>query len=92
MKICPSTRRRDYRKLYTQLGLAFTPQVAAAIQLSSSSENPGELSKQAIHAVRLDSRANLDNWKRRLQPEEIDRIQQLTQDLVDHFYPDFGWE
>ena len=81
-----------YRKLYTQLDLPFTPQAAAAIQLSSSSENPEELSKQAVHAVRLDSRANLDNWKRRLQPEEIDRIQQLTQDLVDHFYPDFGWE
>lgn len=79
-------------KLYAQLGLPFTPQVQAAILHSSSVENPRELSKQSVHAVHLDSRANLDNWKRRLQPEEIDRIRRLTHDLADHFYPDFDWE
>ena len=81
-----------FRPLYAGLALAFTPQVAAAIQRSSSSENPSELSKQAVHAVRLDSRANLENWKRRLEPGEIDRIRRLTQDLAAQFYPDFDWE
>jgi hypothetical protein len=81
-----------FGQLYAQLELPFTPQVQAAIQGSSSAENPGELPKQTIHAVHLDSRANLENWKRRLQPAEIDRIRRLTQDLADHFYPDFDWE
>jgi len=81
-----------FRPLYAELGLEFTPQVATAIQRSSSAENPRELSKQAVHAVRLDSRANLENWKRRLEPGEIDRIRSLTQDLAAQFYPDFDWE
>jgi hypothetical protein len=81
-----------FRALYTGLGLEFTPQVAAAIQRSSSSKNPNELSQQAVHAVRLDSRANLENWKRRLGPGEIDRVRSLTQDLAEQFYPDFDWE
>lgn len=81
-----------FHQLYDRLGLAYTPAVAASIQRSSSTENPSEVSKQTVHAVRLDSRANLENWKRRLQPEEIDRIRSLTQDQATRFYPDFDWE
>lgn len=81
-----------FRQLYDQLGLSYTPAVAASIQRSSSAENPREVSKQNAHVFHLDSRANLENWKRRLQPEEIDRIRRLTQDQANHFYPDFDWE
>lgn len=81
-----------FQQLYEGLGLDFTPAIAASIQRSSSAENPRELSKQAVHAVRLDSRANLENWKRRLDGEEITRIRSLTQDLAAHFYPDLDWE
>lgn len=89
LSIDPQT---GFSQLYAQLGLPFTPQVQATIQRSSRADNPRELSNQTIHAVHLDSRANLENWKRRLQPDEIDRIRRLTQDLADHFYPDFDWE
>jgi hypothetical protein len=81
-----------FRELYRRLGLDFTPQAETAILQSSSSENPGELSKRAVHAVQLDSRANLNNWKRRLTPNEIRRIHDLTAETAAFFYPDFDWD
>src|SRR5512143_2489658 len=66
-----------FRRLYEQLGMEFTPRVERAVLESSSSENPAELSQKRVHSVRLDSRANLHNWKRRLLPEEILRVRAL---------------
>jgi hypothetical protein len=60
-----------YRALYAALGLEFTPRVEKTILSSSSSENPRELSRKKVHAIKLDSRANVDNWKKRLTTEEI---------------------
>jgi hypothetical protein len=76
-----------YRKLYDALGLTFTPQAQEAIIAASSSENPKEVSSKTAFDVRVDSRANLQNWKRRLQPEELERIYELTQDVVGLYYP-----
>jgi len=81
-----------YRSLYTALGLNFTPQAESAILSSSSSENPVELSKRAVHSVRLDSQANLHNWKRRLSPAEIARIRELTEEVAARYYPDLNWD
>jgi hypothetical protein len=81
-----------FQKLYQALGLEFSLQAQKAVSDSSSAENPGEVSKKAVHAVRLDSRANLHNWKRRLQAQEIERVRSLTQATVQHFYPDLAWE
>ncbi len=80
-----------YRQLYADLGLDFTPRVEAAILRSSASENPREVSRANIYAVRLNSRANLDNWKKRLSAEEIARIRKLTADIAPRYYPDSDW-
>ena len=80
-----------FRELYDELGLDFTSHVKRAILNSSSSENPAELSRQKIHSVKLDSRANLDNWKRRLSSEEIIRIRQATEEVVQLYYPEVDW-
>ena len=80
-----------YRALYTALGLNFTPQAERIILSSSSADNPVELSKRAVHSVRLDSQANLHNWKRRLTPEEITRVRQLTEEVAARYYPDLDW-
>jgi hypothetical protein len=80
-----------YRALYTALGLSFTPQAEQAILSSSSSENPVELSKRAVHSVHLDSQANLYNWKRRLSAQEIKRVRQLTEEVAIRYYPDLDW-
>ncbi len=80
-----------FRSLYAELGLQFTPGVERRILDSSSSENPAELSRQKVHSTRLDSRANLHNWKRRLSPEEVARIRQLTDEVAHDYYPDVDW-
>jgi hypothetical protein len=80
-----------FRQLYSETGLEFTPRVERKILESSSSENPTELSKGKVHSVKLDSRANVHNWRRRLTPEEIGRVRQLTEEVSQSYYPDVGW-
>lgn len=80
-----------YAALYEALGLNFDEKVRDTILNSSSSENPAELSKKKVHSVKLDSRANMDNWKKRLTPEEITRIRKLTEDVSHLFYSDNEW-
>ena len=80
-----------YRDLYAALDLDFTPRVERMILSASSSENPAELSKKKVHAVNLDSRANLDNWKKRLSKDEITRIRKMTGKTAQLFYSDEEW-
>ncbi len=81
-----------YRNLYQVLGLDYSEQAQRTILESSSADNPKEISSQNAFATRLDSRANLNNWKRRLSAEEIARVRNLTEDLAARYYPDFTWE
>lgn len=80
-----------FRDLYTALGLDFTSQVEKKILNSSSSENPTELSRKKVHSVKLDSRANVENWKKRLSEEEIHRIREMTEEVCSLFYPETAW-
>ncbi len=80
-----------YRDLYQSLGLEFTPQVEKFILNSSSSENPKELSHKKVHGYKLDSRANIDIWKKRMTTEEIDRIHEITQEISPFYYSDAEW-
>ena len=83
---------QGFRSLYASLGLHFDPGVEDTILNSSSPENPKELSHKKVHSVRLDSQANLHNWKRRLDTQEIARIRQLTEDIAAQYYPGLEWE
>ena len=80
-----------YRDLYQKLDLEFTPRVEKAILTSSSSENPVELSRKKVHGFKLDSRANIAVWKKRLSVEEIDRIHSMTEEISALYYSDAEW-
>jgi len=80
-----------YEALYQSLGLAFSDSTRNEILNSSSSENPAELSKKKVHSVKLDSRANIQNWKKRLSAEEINRIQKITEPVYPLFYDEKDW-
>jgi len=80
-----------FRELYSTINLDFTPKVEQTILNASSSENPNELSKKKVHSVKLDSRANLDNWKKRLDSDEITHIREMTEKISKTFYPDDEW-
>jgi Sulfotransferase family len=81
----------NYRGLYDELGLNFTSRVERTIQNSSSSDNPAELAREGVHRVNLDSRANLENWKRRLSADEIARVRRATEEVAHHYYPEMNW-
>jgi hypothetical protein len=83
---------RGYQTLYQSLGLDFTERIRDIIQSSSSSENPAKLARNKTHSVKLDSRANLDNWKKLLSPEEVARIRKLTEGVSELFYPEDEWK
>lgn len=82
---------QGFRSLYAALGLRFIPQAQRVIQSSSSSENPKELSASAVHAFRLDSRANLNNWKRHLSVADIERVRQIAGEVAACYYPEESW-
>ncbi len=81
-----------FRQLYCALGLNFQESAHRAVQQFSSSENPRETSLRKVHSVRLDSRASLGNWKRRLKPSDIERIRCLTEEVAFQYYSQEEWE
>lgn len=80
-----------FGKLYSQLDLPYTSRVKAGILRATKSGNPQEISFDSIYATKLDSVANLENWKQRLTKEEIARIRSLTEDVARLYYPDTDW-
>ena len=81
-----------YLDLYATLGLGFTSRVQKVIMNSSSSENPSELSLKKTHSVKLDSAANVKNWKKRLTEEDLKRIRQMTEGVSELYYSNEDWE
>jgi hypothetical protein len=80
-----------FRRLYEAIGQEFTPRVAQVITDSSGAENPSELPKSNAHSVKLDSRLNVKNWKKRLTSEELSRIRGITESVALEYYPEGGW-
>lgn len=80
-----------YRELYKSLDLDFTPRVEKTILNASSSDNPAEPSRKNIYDVKLDSRSNIETWKKRLTEDEIKRIRTITEEVSRLFYPDVEW-
>ena len=81
-----------YKELYESVGLRFTPGAQRSILKSSSLDNPKELSRRSVHAVRLDSQTNLQNWKRRLDRGEISRVREITEEVAALYYQEQDWE
>ncbi len=80
-----------YRDLYSALGLEFTPRVEKTILTSSSSENPVESSRKKVHEYKLDSRSNIEVWKKRLSAEEVRHVREITRGVSSLYYSDEEW-
>jgi hypothetical protein len=81
-----------YQSLYRDLGLQFTLRAGRMIARSSEAGNPTEIASKNIYGTRVDSRANLENWKHRLTPEEIKCIRNATEEVASQFYSDRDWQ
>ena len=82
----------EFRSIYGLLGLEFTPEIEQTIIIASSTRNPKEGSQKDRHAYHLNSKANLEMWKQRLDAQEISRVRELTADVAPFFYDGTDWE
>jgi len=81
----------EYRDLYAKLGLDFSSRVQKFIEESSSSDNPKELSRKKTHSVKLDSAAQVKNWKKRMPEDVATRIRKITEDVSHLYYSGEDW-
>jgi hypothetical protein len=75
-----------FSTLYERLQIPFTDRARENIEAFTNSRNPTEVSLSNPFDVRLDSRANLDNWKQRLEADEVRRIESATRDCRARYY------
>ncbi|MBI3649231.1 MAG: sulfotransferase [Actinobacteria bacterium] len=78
-----------FRGVFDRLGQTFDEGVRRTIESHSSAGNPVEAADPASR--RRDSRAAIENWRRRLTPEEIERVRDGVEPLSSEFYTDDDW-
>lgn len=80
-----------FESLYQELDLPYTDAVRKEIRRSSSSSNSADRDTDDRRFLARDSRANIDNWRRRLSPSEIETIRTQVADVSPLFYADDEW-
>jgi hypothetical protein len=80
-----------FRVIFEALDLRYTESVQQVIRYSTSATNPADRTPGEPGFGVRDSRANIDNWRRRLTPAEINRIRSQVQDVSSRFYDDEQW-
>jgi Sulfotransferase family len=77
---------KEYSRLYEALGMPLGAGARRTIARNTSERNPIEVSQKNPFKVRLDSRANLTNWKHRLEADEVERVLSITSTERRKFY------
>jgi Sulfotransferase family len=81
----------EYRGLFEALGLPFSEAIAQALEVSTRADNPAEAPSGTAHALKRDSRANISNWKTRLDADEVRRLRDGVGEAAEHFYGQEDW-
>jgi len=81
-----------FEEIFQKLGIMFSHKIEEKVIISTQTSNPNEVAVYDEHAVRLNSLANLRNWKKRLTDLEIERIETDTLDVVKEFYELGEWK
>lgn len=77
---------KGFRDLYQFLGLNYHLGIERRVLASSSADNPAERADHKAHTIKLNSRANLKSWQKWLTEDEIQRIRQITQGVLEKYY------
>lgn len=84
--------RAEFEALYRQLGLSFSAEIAAQIRAHSSPDNPAAApAGESAPDLKLNSQANIWNWRQRLTPAEIARVRARTETTAAAFYDEADW-
>jgi hypothetical protein len=73
-----------FRRLCDELGILWTPELSDAIRKSASAKGVAEADSPAFQ--QRDSRQALGTWRKRLTPDEADRIVEATSECASAFY------
>lgn len=82
---------REYSKLFDHLEMEYTPEIVSKIEETTQSHNPPELPPDQLHAVHLDSKENLKNWRKRLTDPEVEQVLDGTEGQLFGFYEQGEW-
>lgn len=92
---------KSFKTIYQYLGLEFTDSIEKKILYYSHSNNPKEPSdvnsnfprifKRYKHKITRDSAANLNTWRERLTPSEIEIIKSSVKEISPLFYNEEDW-
>jgi hypothetical protein len=78
-----------FEALYGRLGLEWTPRAREQVERASSPRNPPEA--RSKHDVRVASAENVDRWRARLTPPELELVRERTRDVWPLFYSPEDW-
>ena len=81
----------ELQRLYTELGLTWSDEVADRVAAATGEHNPAEAPRGRAHTSARDSRAAVSAWRQRLSPEQIARVYELTQPVASRYYSDSDW-
>jgi hypothetical protein len=78
----------EFTRLFRKLDLRWSSNVRDAILTATGQQNPTELPSRNPFETRVNSRANLTNWKHRLDEADVERVLEITQPTVSRYYPE----
>jgi hypothetical protein len=72
--------------LFDSLGLSFGRRARRAIARTTSEDNPAETDLSVPGSIMVDAEANLESWRKRLEPDEIATIESTAGELAASLY------
>lgn len=80
----------NFRHIFYQFNLDFTPQVQSFLQESTNHSQPKDIF-QDIHSIKRNTQKQLAVWKSRLSQAEIYRIRVQVEEISSIFYTESDW-
>lgn len=80
-----------FQTLYEDMSLGYSRKVEDHIKKMTRAENPAQLPPGEEHAVQLDSKKSVANWKNRLTSSEVDQILEGMKGAYFGFYEQGEW-
>ena len=81
----------EFEDLFAFAGLKYENHIQSAIVRNTRKGNPAEAPSGHADALRRDSRANVKNWKHRLDPSQVARIRDSVGEIAEHFFDEHSW-
>jgi hypothetical protein len=79
----------QFARLFEALGLSFTDRARRRVAEHSDPRNPSEALDPGV--TKRNSRSSIHTWKRRLTPDEVERVRVGVGAMAEEFYDDSDW-